>query len=590
MAPGQTVALALPDGPEAAVAFLSLAAAGLTAAPLNPAHRPAEFQRYLSAMRPAAVAVPADVDSAARAAARRLSLPVLEVAALRLEPAALFRPPDRPPARPAGAPPPHPEDPLALLLHTSGTTADPKLVALTQSSLCRAARTVADSLALAPADRGLAVMPLFHIHGLVAGLLAPLASGGSVVCTPGFLAPRFLPWLRELQPTWYTAVPSVHHAILARARAHPGEAAGSRLRVARSCSAPLPPRVMAELEATLGVPVIEAYGMTEAAHQVTSNPIPPGRRKPGSVGVPTNAEVVVMDQTGEALPPGHVGEVAVRGPSVIRGYQGRDAAQGSFQDGWFRTGDRGRLDEDGYLFLTGRLKEVINRGGVKIAPREIEEALLEHPAVLEAAAFGVPDARLGERVAAAAVLGAPAASDERELRRFAEARLADFKVPERILLVDALPRGATGKLDRARLAERWAAGPAPEAAAHPPGVPPRTPYEGVLAAIWEAVLERPHVGVHDDFLELGGDSLLAARVLSRVRDELGVDVSPLDFFEQPTIAGQATVVLEARARQLSPERLAGLLAGLSTGEAPGAAAGRHRGEGDPATPRGEGSR
>ena len=341
------------------------------------------------------------------------------------------------------------------MLHTSGTTARPKIVPLLQRNLAASARHIAGTLRLGPADRCLNVMPLFHIHGLAAAVLASMGAGASITCTPGFNALKVFSWFEDAVPTWYTAVPTMHQAILARADRQPETARAAGLRLVRSSSASLPPQVMARLEAVFGCPVIESYGMTEAAHQMTSNPLPPGERKPGSVGVPAGPEVAVMDSAGALLPAGSVGEVVIRGPNVTPGYAGSPEANAeAFADGWFRTGDQGVFDADGYLMLTGRLKELINRGGEKISPREVDEALLDHPAVAQAVAFALPNPKLGEEVAAAVVVRDGAEVDERALRAFVGERLAGFKVPRRVVFVPEIPKGATGKLQRIGLAAK----------------------------------------------------------------------------------------------------------------------------------------
>jgi len=297
-----------------------------------------------------------------------------------------------------------PED-IALVLHTSGTTSRPKIVPLTAANICASARHIGATLRLAPADRCLNIMPLFHIHGLMAAVLASLAAGASVVCTPGFNALKFFAWLDEVEPTWYTAVPTMHQAILARAGRNPEIIARARLRFIRSSSSSLPPSVLTALEATFGCPVIEAYGMTEAAHQMASNPLPPAARKPGSVGIAAGPRISIMDENGNLLTTGSIGEVVIRGDNVTRGYANNaEANAAAFSEGWFRTGDQGVIDPEGYLTLTGRLKELINRGGEKISPREVDEALMDHPAVLQAVTFALPHPMLGEDVGAAVVL------------------------------------------------------------------------------------------------------------------------------------------------------------------------------------------
>ena len=454
---GMRIAIQLPNGPVMAAAFLAAGATG-TAAPLNPALRREECDFYLADTRAAALLAEAGADGPAVAAATALGIPVLRVhaeaaatGAFRVEGPAGAAPPDGSPAA-AGD--------IALLLHTSGTTARPKLVPLTHANLQASARHIAATLELAPADRCLNVMPLFHIHGLVAGLAAPLAAGGSVAVPPGFDAFAFFRWLTDAAPSWYSAVPTMHQAILARAARNRAAIAASPLRLIRSSSASLPPTVMAELEETFGVPVIESYGMTEAAHQMASNPLPPAVRKPGSVGPAAGPDVAIMDPDGNLLGRGTVGEVVIRGPNVTAGYLERpDANAEAFAGGWFRTGDLGRLDGDGYLFLAGRIKEIVNRGGEKISPREVDEALLAHPDVAQAVAFAVPHERLGEDLAAAVVPAEGAAPAPEELRRFVAERVAAFKVPRRVLVVDEIPKGPTGKLQRIGLARQLGLAP-----------------------------------------------------------------------------------------------------------------------------------
>ena len=311
------------------------------------------------------------------------------------------------------------------------------------------------TLHLTAEDRGLNVMPLFHIHGLIAGLLAPLSAGSEVFCTPGFDALHFFRWMEEAHPTWYTAVPTMHQTILARAGKHATVIRANPLRFIRSSSSALAPQVIGELETTFNAPVVESYGMTEAAHQMASNLLPPGVRKPGTVGVAAGPEVAVMDVEGQLLPRGSVGEIVIRGANVTSGYQNNAKANAeAFTNGWFRTGDQGVLDPDGYLSITGRLKEIINRGGEKISPREVDEVLMDHPAVRQVVTFAVPHAKLGEDVAAAVVLREGAQVTEKELREFAGARLAPFKIPRTVVFLDEIPKGATGKLQRIGLAQK----------------------------------------------------------------------------------------------------------------------------------------
>jgi acyl-CoA synthetase (AMP-forming)/AMP-acid ligase II len=410
-------------------------------------------------------------------------------------------------------------------------------VPLLHRNLCTSADNVARTLRLSPEDRCLNVMPLFHIHGLVGALLASLSAGAGFVCTGGFEPTRFFTCLRELCPTWYTAVPTIHQAVLEHAV--PEHIAGHRLRFIRSSSAPMPPAVMAELEARFGVPLIEAYGMTEAAHQMASNPLPPRQRKTGSVGIAAGPEIAVADADGTLLSAGRTGEIVIRGANVTPGYEGSDTAnRASFIEGWFRTGDQGYLDDEGYLFLTGRLKELINRGGEKVIPREIDEILLEHPAVAQAVAFAVPHPTLGEDVAAAVVLREGARSEPQALRAFLFDRLTPVKIPSRVVIVPAIPKGPTGKVQRIGLAERL------REHLQESRIMPRTPIEQMVAEIFAEVLQRDACGVDDNFFALGGDSVRAVQVTNRVYAAFGLELHTGGVFEHPTVAELAARITE----------------------------------------------
>ena len=452
---GGRVAIVLPNGPETAAAFVALAGCATTA-PLNPAYRSEEFRFYLSDLRADALIVERDMESPARGVAAELSVPVIELAPDAAGPAGAFTltGPQRETTADTSAPGP---DDIALILHTSGTTSRPKIVPLTQRNICTSARNIAQTLALTPADRCLNVMPLFHIHGLIGAVLASLAAGASVWCAPGFNALRFFAWMAEAAPTWYSAVPTMHQAVLSRAGRNRAAIDSADLRFIRSSSSSLPPQVMAALEETFGCPVIESYGMTEAAHQMASNPLPPAARKPGTVGIAAGPEIAVLDGANRPLPAGTVGEVCIRGANVTPGYEANPEANAeAFAGGWFHTGDQGTLDGDGYLTITGRLKEIINRGGEKISPREVDEVLLDHPTVAQAVTFALPHDKLGEEVAAAVVPAGDSGVDERALRDFAARRLADFKVPRRIIVLEEIPKGATGKVQRIGLHEKLA--------------------------------------------------------------------------------------------------------------------------------------
>jgi acyl-CoA synthetase (AMP-forming)/AMP-acid ligase II len=445
------VAIVLPNGPEAATAFLVIACHAVTA-PLNPSYKAEEFAFYLSDLQARALVVQAGDGTPARAVAAGLNIPVIDLAPDPATAGAFTL--DAVPGVPVAARPAVSGD-AALVLHTSGTTARPKIVPLSHGNLAASAGHIGRTLLLTPDDVCLNIMPLFHIHGLIAAVLSSVAAGGSVVCTPGLSGFRFFTWLRDVRPTWYTAVPTMHQALLDLAPRFKDSIAAARLRFIRSSSASLPPAVMTALETAFGVPVIESYGMTEAAHQMASNPLPPAPRFAGSVGIAAGPEVAIMDQDGTLLPPGSAGEVVIRGPNVTAGYDKNPSANASaFHDGWFRTGDEGVIDQDGYLRLTGRLKEIINRAGEKIAPIEVDNVLMDHPSVAQAVTFSMPSRIFGEDVAAAVVLKEGMAGDAEALRTFVAGRLAPFKVPRKIVFLAEIPKGATGKLQRVGLAQR----------------------------------------------------------------------------------------------------------------------------------------
>ena len=419
-------------------------------------------------------------------------------------------------------------DDIALILHTSGTTSRPKMVPLTQANLLASAGNIASTLRLSAADRCLNVMPLFHIHGLVGALLSSVTAGSRVICTAGFDIEQFLPWLEAFRPTWYTAVPTIHHAVLTRSQADTAAIRNHSLRFIRSSSSALPARVMQGLEDLFEVPVIESYGMTEAAHQMASNPLPPGQRKVGSVGLAAGPEVSIMDQAGSLLRTSEIGEIVIRGANVMHGYDNDSDANGdAFTRGWFRTGDQGYLDKNGYLFITGRLKEIINRGGEKISPREVDDVILQHPAVAEAFSFAVPHKTLGEDIAAAVVLRKQGAATELELQQFVASRLADFKIPRQIIIVEAIPKTATGKIQRIGMAEKLGLVDAHQEhdTRRTVAITPGTQTEKALTGIWSAVLGLD-VGLDDNFFRLGrkfdprGANHLANKGLARCGVEL----------------------------------------------------------------------
>lgn len=529
------VAVVLPNGPEMAVASLSIMC-GATCAPLNPAYQIPEYEFYLSDLNAKALLIGRDDNTPVRTVAQALGIPILELSPMSEQAAGLFELIAEPLHTTVCGGMAQAED-TALVLHTSGTTSRPKIVPLTHVNLCASAGHIATSLRLKSTDRCLNIMPLFHIHGLVAALLSSLGAGASVVCTPGYRQGQFHAWCEQQQPTWYSAVPTMHQSILAEFAAVDDSAKCCPLRFIRSSSSALAPSVMRSLEATFQVPVIEAYGMTEAAHQMASNPLPPAVRKPGSVGPAAGPDMAIMNESGELLAAGVVGEIVIRGPNVIRGYENNAKANASaFSCGWFRTGDQGRMDEDGYVIITGRLKEIVNRGGEKISPREVDEVLLEHPAVLQAVAFAVPHVSLGEDLAAAVVLRDKPSVTEQALREYTFTRLADYKVPSQIVFVDEIPKGATGKVQRIGLADKLKPQLTHDYLA------PRNEVEAMVTSVYQDILGVAQVGVLDNFFALGGNSLTATQAISRIRQTFHMELPIVEMFRRPTPADLAQVI------------------------------------------------
>lgn len=531
--PTDRVAVVAPRGADTAMALVAVATAAVCI-PVNPDFTPDELQRYFSDLKLAALVTRPDIGSASRDAARALGIPVIDLVA-RSDGIGDFELVGSPPG-PGIAETATRGEADAFILLTSGTAARPKMVPLTHASVCLSAYNAAAVLALQPADRLLNVLPLFHAHGLISGLLTALAAGSSVILTTGFDASSFFGLLRDLQPTWYTAVPTIHRALLAAAEHDAQKAGPSSLRLIRSASASLAPATLRGLEALFGVPVIETYGMTEAASQIAANPRE--LRKSGSVGRPAGPEIAIMDGEGRLLPSGEHGEIVLRGPTMTRRYYNdADATAAAFRDGWFRTGDLGYLDTDGYLFIVGRIKDVINRGGQKVSPLEVEETLLSHPQVREAGAFAIPHKRLGENVAAVVVLRPGGNATPHQLRQFARKRLAAYKVPGVIEFVPEIPKGASGKIKRSALAGLLSS--APERSDNEQGSLPRSALEARLADLWAELLELDRIGIDRDVFALGADSLAVTQMLSRLRQQLGVDLSFQDIFDAPTVAALA---------------------------------------------------
>ena len=452
--PGRAVSIVLPNGLEFMVVFLAVARAGAIAAPLNSAYTTDEFTFYMEDAEAQLAILPLG-EHAAREAAAQLGVPTIEASLDDSGRTSLSKGGDTLTAR-RDAPAPSPDD-VALFLHTSGTTSRPKGVPLTHGNLAASIKNISDTYGLTPDDIAMVVMPLFHVHGLIGVSLSTLSTGGSLVIPSRFSASRFWGEQKDSGATWYSAVPTIHQILLARA--DEDGAPHSSFRLIRSCSSALAPAVFEQLEARFGAPVLEAYGMTEASHQMSSNLLPPGDRMPGTVGKGTGVDIGIMDDDGNLVSTGGLAEVVIRGANVTHGYHNNpDANAEAFTNGWFRTGDQGFLDADGTLTLTGRLKELINRGGEKISPLEVDAALLGHPAVAEAVCFGVPHTMYGEAVQAAVVVSAN--TDEDAIRAYCGEHLAGFKVPDRVYIIDTMPRTATGKIQRRHIAAMFSEAPA----------------------------------------------------------------------------------------------------------------------------------
>ena len=454
------VAIVLNNGPEMAACYMACAS-GTTSAPLNPAYRADEFEFYLSDLNAKALIVERSSTSPAIEVARKLGVRVVDLVVPEGAPAGSFTLVARDGAVESSAASGgySSGEEVGMVLHTSGTTSRPKIVPLSVANLCASAANIRKTLQFTPQDIGLNIMPLFHIHGLIAGVLAPLSAGSQVFCTPGFNALKFFAWMDEAKPTWYTAVPTMHQAIVARAKGNAEIIKRNPLRFLRSSSSSMPPQVIEELEEIFNAPLIEAYGMTEATHQMASNPLPPKTRKPGTVGLPAGPEIAIMGEDGSLLGPNRTGEIVIRGSNVTAGYENNPKANAEgYLNGWFRTGDQGVEDADGYISITGRLKEIINRGGEKVSPREVDEIIMDHPAVGQVVCFGMPHPKLGEEVAAVVVFKEGATATERELQDFVAKRAADYKVPKKILFMEEIPKGATGKLQRIGLAQKLGLG------------------------------------------------------------------------------------------------------------------------------------
>ena len=443
-------AIVLPNGPYMASSFLAISSY-MSAAPLNPSYKSEEYEFYLKDLNPKIVLVEKNSDNPVVDVAKKLKIELCEINPEKDGPSGIFNIyeneteyslPD--------------ENDESLVLHTSGTTSRPKIVPLTNKNIFSSAENISKSLNLSENDHCLNIMPLFHIHGLIAILASSMKAGASVCASNGFNAIKFLDLAKSEKINWYSGVPTMHQTILLRARRNSEIAKELKLRLIRSSSASLPPAVFKDLNDVFNCPVIEAYGMTEATHQMTSNPLPPKQQKAGFVGLPAGPEVCIMNENGDVLKQGEEGEVCIKGENVTLGYDNNEEAnKTSFTNGWFRTGDQGYFDKEGYLKISGRLKEIINKGGEKISPLEVDNVLMDHPFIDQAVCFGYDDKMLGENIASAIIIKSGETCSENDVLEYAQEKLAKFKIPKKIFFVEEIPKGATGKLQRNVLAKKF---------------------------------------------------------------------------------------------------------------------------------------
>ena len=572
--PGDRIALVLENGPEVAAAFLAISAA-CACAPLNPAYSLTEYRRYLEDLDAAALVIRPAAAPHAISAALSLGLPIIELRTGNRAGEIFLKLPQFGPSCPTMDP--TPAD-LALILHTSGTTSAPKKVGLSHANLRHSAGTIRRSLALTPEDRCINIMPLFHIHGLMAALLGSLTAGASVICTPSLGHFEFNAVALRSEASWYTAVPTLHDLILSQVTDLDHDQR-HRFRLVRSSSAPLQEHTALALAEQFEAQVVQAYGMTEASHQIAATPLH-GPRPPGSIGQPTGTEMTILDPESDTiLGPGLPGELALRGVSVISNYlDNPQANRAGFSQGWFRTGDLGCQNAQGNYFITGRLKEMINRGGEKIAPTAVEQALLSLDGIKAAAAFSLPDALLGETVAAILV-AAQFPIPDAILRQQLKPLLASFKIPRNYFWRQDLPLGSTGKLQRTRLAALVMDQAGTK-------VPPISSTNGslgsearIILAIWEAVLNKPALAADRAFLDQGGHSIAATRIALRVRTEFGLDIPMNALYEAGTVLEQAKIVKHTastvlKAGDSDPDRQGGSMAPRFVELAPGDDLGR----------------
>ncbi len=553
--PQDLVAITLPNGPEMAVVCLGVMSTAI-AVPANPDYREVEYAEMFSRLKPCLLITLAGIDHPSKSAARASGLQLCELEVVAGAPAGsciLKGMPTTAMHLQAALPSPAVSD-VALILQTSGTTSLPKIVPLTHGNLIASATNLQQSLQLDSSDCVLHFLPMFHIGGIVDVLLAPLLAGGSVVCCKSFATPDFFRDLLQFKPTWVQAVPIMIQEILSVKDDYSVALSTHTLKFLRSVSAPLSVSLMQTFEEKFRIPVIEIFGMTETAGVITSNPLPPLVRKPGSVGIPFGCEVNILDDAGAVLPFTKLGQVSVRGDNVMSGYQ-NDAeanAQTRIGDALY-TGDIGYFDAEGYLYLAGRIKDIINRGGEKLSPLEVDRVLMSHPSLADAACYPVPHQSLGEEVAAIVVMKNDLPFDREALMAFLRERLAYFKIPRSLQAVNVIPRN-NGKLQRAKLADQFKADFETYGSAASKFEAPQSPVAKMIAESWEKILKLDAIGIHDDFFNIGGDSLKAASFINDMQQKWGETIYVSSLFDAPTISSY-----EQFLRQHYPEVLARML-------------------------------
>lgn len=529
------VGVALPRGPEAALISLAVSSMAIMV-PINPSLAPADLEAEIERIRVDALIVPEAEQVPAWAAAASGLFAVTRATSSFAE-IALTQRSEVVRKLPAGE---VDEASVSVIFRTSGTTGASKRVPVTHGNLIEMARKMQRWLNLGPSDRSTCILPIYYNAGFKATLLAPLLIGCSVALPATINPHEFDQWIDELRPTWLTASPAFLQSVLDTVKTRKAGLPKHALRFVLSTASYLAEAVRSDLQATLGVPVAEFYGLCEAG-MMTAPEISLEAPRPGSVGRPPKGELAIRGDDGRLLPAGQTGQVVLTGPSVTRGYiYDIDDTPSGLENGWLPTGDLGVIDDDGYLTIVGRTKEVINRGGEKISPYDVEKALLQHPAVREAAAFGVPHPRLGENVAAAVVLHAGREAGSSELIDFIYDRLAPYQMPRHVHVLQSFPVGVTGKISRPQLSAMFANHARTI-------VPPEQPLQVQIAEVWRRYLKRDDIGIDDDFFEIGGDSLQATEMMLELETATGLTIAPSEIRAQLTIRHLAQALVRVAA-------------------------------------------